>query len=265
MKVSTSYPPGEGGNILHYAKRKLLLFEHRHDELEFDLVVRGSGEYIVDDVRRTIRQGDLAWLRPDQEHVLVKRSDDFEAWIVHVGQAVWSEARFNRSGLGASGAPFQVRRLGQEREVRLARLCQEIADCPAAARRDGIALLLALALGWSAEAEQPHGRHPAVALALELLRGAPGDPSPAALAHRAKVSERHLARLFHAEVGEPLRLWRQRRCLERAQAILRDDPHRDMAKVAVAAGFSSYLQFHRWCRRLSGRTPGQMAGDDVQH
>ncbi len=205
MKVCTPYPPGEGGNILHHAKRKLVLFEHRHDELELDLVVRGTGEYIVDDVRRTIRQGDLAWLRPDQEHVLVKRSDDFEAWIVHIGKSVWSNARYDLGGLGVEGDPFQVRRLGQEREVRLARLCQEVADCPAAARRDGLGLILAVALAWSTEAARPQGRHPAVALVLELLRGAPGDPSPTALAHRAGISERHLARLFHAEVGEPLR------------------------------------------------------------
>ena len=54
---------------------------HHHAELEFNLVTQGSGLYLLEQRKYEIRRGDLLWLFPAQEHVLVEQSPDFEMWI----------------------------------------------------------------------------------------------------------------------------------------------------------------------------------------
>ena len=54
---------------------------HAHDELELNLVARGSVTYVVDGRRTTFSQRDLFWLFPDQVHQLVDRSPDSQFYV----------------------------------------------------------------------------------------------------------------------------------------------------------------------------------------
>jgi len=55
---------------------------HHHAELELNLVTRGTGTYLLGNRHYRIRRGDLLWLFPAQEHVLIEQTPDFEMWIV---------------------------------------------------------------------------------------------------------------------------------------------------------------------------------------
>ena len=50
---------------------------HRHAELEFNLVTQGAGLYLLANRKYQIRRGDLLWLFPAQEHVLIGQTTRF--------------------------------------------------------------------------------------------------------------------------------------------------------------------------------------------
>src|ERR1700733_5448191 len=74
-------PTGLDGNVWRYANLAAANRRHRHAELELNLVTRGRGTYLLGANRYEIHRGDLLWLFPAQEHVLIEQSADFEMWI----------------------------------------------------------------------------------------------------------------------------------------------------------------------------------------
>ncbi|GLB65819.1 AraC family transcriptional regulator [Arthrobacter mangrovi] len=88
-----------------------------------------------------------------------------------------------------------------------------------------------------------------------------GDPAlcPAVVAAAVGVSERHLARIFAAENGEPPSQYILGRRLELARSILAD-PHKSMTPVGTIAGrtgFASQSYFSRAFKARFGVTPLQ--------
>src|SRR5579864_4894829 len=81
MRQQLHLPKSLDGNLWHYRQQGRANAMHHHAELEFNLVTQGSGLYLLDQRKYQIRRGDLLWLFPAQEHVLVEQSADFEMWI----------------------------------------------------------------------------------------------------------------------------------------------------------------------------------------
>jgi transcriptional regulator GlxA family with amidase domain len=103
----------------------------------------------------------------------------------------------------------------------------------------------------------PASHRPDVRAVVETIAVHPSsDLSVAALARRAGLSERHLARLFREETGttvadhvEQVRVEAARRLLESSDAGL--------DTVAQWCGFGTVETFHRAFRRRTGITPGE--------
>ena len=55
---------------------------HRHDELEVNLVLRGRGKYLLADRTYELSRCTQIWLFPEQNHVLLETSPDFEMWVL---------------------------------------------------------------------------------------------------------------------------------------------------------------------------------------
>src|SRR5215471_10756913 len=81
MRQLLKLPAGLDGNLWHYRQLGRTNAMHHHAELEFNLVTRGTGLYLLANRKYQIRRGDLLWLFPAQEHVLIEQSPDFEMWI----------------------------------------------------------------------------------------------------------------------------------------------------------------------------------------
>ncbi len=77
---------------------------HHHAELELNLVTRGTGTYLLGNRHYQIRRGDLLWLFPTQEHVLIEQTPDFEMWIV-----VFRRRLIKRSAIDPAALPLQQR------------------------------------------------------------------------------------------------------------------------------------------------------------
>lgn len=257
---------GKPGALWLYRARPPSETSHCHDELEFNLVVRGEVSYVVDGRRYDLQRRSLLWLFPAHEHLLVRPSPDTAMWI----------GVLRRSTLAAL-SPRLAATLGAERpagaihrrlEPAAAHWLHQLATAlerqrAPADRPDSDAfttgLLHLTASAWdaftapAAIAPEPGAQlHRAVAEAMRLLDA--GDERPLPLLARVVGLERSvLSRRFRRDTGLTLAEYRTRCRLERYTALA--DGRRTLLDAALAAGFGSYAQFHRVFRRVHGRSP----------
>jgi AraC-like DNA-binding protein len=263
MRQHLHLPPEWDGNLWHYRHHGRTNAMHHHAELEFNLVTRGAGLYLLDNRKYRICRGDLLWLFPAQEHVLVEQTPDFEMWIgVFKPKAVKrittdANAQVLRQ---ADPAGEYCRRLPRGALLRLDELFAEVA---AAHDRSGFfnaGLGYALLGAWQHfehAADVPvHDVHPAVEKAARLSRDETTALGLDELARRSGLSPARLSRLFKQQTGVALVDFRNRQRIERFLQLYGTGQRRTMLDAALAAGFGSYPQFHRVFKRIIGCSPG---------
>jgi len=262
MRQHLDLPPQWDGRLWHYRRHGRNAM-HRHAELEFNLVTRGAGLYLLANRKYRIRRGDLLWLFPAQEHVLIEQTPDFEMWIgVCKPRAVRRIATdANAQVLRQADPPGEYcRRLTQDV---LARLDGLFADVAAAHDRPGLfnaGLNYALLNAWQHfehAAEVPvRDVHPAVEKAARLIRDETTTLSLDELARRAGLSSNRLSRLFKQQTGIALVDFRNRQRIEQFLQIYGTGQRLTMLEAALESGFGSYPQFHRVFKRVIGCSPG---------
>ena len=263
MRQWLHLPAAWEGNLWHYRNQGRTHARHHHAELEFNLVIQGTGLYLLANRKYQIRRGDLLWLFPAQEHVLIEQTLDFEMWI-----GVFKPRLVRRL---ATDAPAQVlrqaappgdhcRRLPRDGFVQLDALLREVA---AAREQPGLfnaGLGYALLRAWQQfehAAEVPvRDVHPAVEKAARLIHEAGATLSLPELAARAGLSPARLSRLFKQQTGVALVDFRNRQRVERFLGLYGAGQRLTTLEAALAAGFGSYPQFHRVFKRVTGRSPG---------
>lgn len=262
MRQRLHLPPSLDGNVWRYSNLASANSRHTHAELELNLVTRGLGIYLIGNRRFQIRRGDLLWLFPSQEHVLIEQSPEFRMWI-----AVFRRRAIRRAATDASARPLLrtefpgevCRSLTQQDLHRLENLFGEIA----ATDQPG---LLNAGLGWAllrawqsfqSAADVPfRDVHPAVERASRLIRDGEAALSMTNLARRAGLSPARLSRLFHEQTGFTLVEFRNRLRIERFLELYGTGVRQTMLEAALEAGFGSYPQFHRVFTRVMGCAPG---------
>jgi AraC-like DNA-binding protein len=234
---------------------------HRHDELELNLVVRGTATYQVGSRLHGIQRGSLLWLFPGQDHVVLDKSDDYTVWIVY-----WRASLIRQVSTGdptlailASSDPsgWFCRRIGNAEVKRLDQLLRELesAASPALVHHG---LAYALTLAWSlfsaGQEDAPMASlHPAVQRAARIVSTGQELSLPA-MAQSCGLSPARLSSLFSTQMGIPLSAYRNQRRLERF--LVEHDPRSgNLLASALSAGFGSYSQFHRQFTRLMGISP----------
>ncbi|MEY4385185.1 MAG: hypothetical protein RLY20_468 [Verrucomicrobiota bacterium] len=264
MRQKLQLPKALAGNLWHYRNHGRANAMHHHAELEFNLVTQGSGLYLLEHRRYEIRRGDLCWLFPAQEHVLVNTSPDFEMWVgVCKPKLVKSVATDANAAtlLTQNPAGEYCRRLGQPAFTRLERL---LIDVAAAHQQPGLfnaGLAYALLSAWR-EYEQAadvplQDVHPAVEKVARLVRDNPDGSRLEELARQAGLSTHRLSRLFKQQTGIALVEFRNRQRVEKFLEIYGAGQRVTILDAALAAGFGSYPQFHRVFKRVTGRSPGK--------
>jgi AraC-like DNA-binding protein len=256
-------PAGRVGLVWRHEPRGRLHHWHRHDEPEYNLVVRGTARYLLSDRRYDLGPGCLVWLFPEQEHLLVDLSPDLVMWIgIHrpkpLDRAIGDGA--NRGLKERDPAGHFSRLLAPEDAAFLARLSEDLAG----ATDNGLAnsgLTFLFLTAWERflrASDLPAGPklHPAVERAAALLAEDPG-ADLGAVAVGAGLSQWRLSRLFHQQVGQTLVAFRARRRVQRFLNLRREQPERTMLALALDAGFGSYAQFHRAFRSAMGVGPGR--------
>lgn len=252
------------GRVWRYGNPASANRRHSHSELELNLVTQGRGVYLLGSRRYEIRRGDLLWLFPAQDHVLIEQSGDFRMWI-----GVFRRRAIRRVATDAFARPLlrtqcdrdACRRLAQEAMRRLEGLLNELD----AAREEpglynaGLGYLLVSAWRCFEEASMVPVRdlHPAVERASRLIRDGLGSESLARLSRGAGLSTGRLSRLFREQTGTTMVDFRNRQRLERFFDIYGTGQRHTILDAALEAGFGSYPQFHRVFRKVKGYSPGK--------
>jgi AraC-like DNA-binding protein len=262
MRQHLDLPRAWDGDLWHYANLGRTHAMHHHAELEFNLVISGEGLYLLGKRRYQIRPGDLLWLFPAQEHVLIGQTTDFEMWIgVVKPQAVRKIASDDQTEVLLQVDPEGefCRRLNKEDTSQLENLFAEVVrghDKPA---YYNAGLAYALMQAWRLFERAPDvpnsDVHPAVEKAAQLIRTERSGLSLAELAGRVGLSSARLSRLFKEQTGVTLVAFRNRQRIESFLRLYGGGQRLKMFDAALQAGFGSYPQFHRVFRRIVGCSP----------
>ena len=262
MRQQLKLPKPLDGHLWHYRNLGRANAMHHHAELEFNLVTSGSGLYLLENRKYEIRRGDLLWLFPAQEHVLVEQSADFEMWIsVMKPQTVQRIATDDGAKILRQKNPAGefCRRLPQPALVRLEKM---FSDIVVTANQPGLfntGLAYAFLNTWQqfrqADDVPVRDVHPAVEKAARLIRHESNLLSLEKLASRAGLSAHRLSRLFKQQTGVALVDFRNRQRVERFMEIYGTGQRHTMLDAALEAGFGSYAQFHRIFKRMTGSSP----------
>jgi len=226
---------------------------HRHDELEVNLCTRGKAVYLVDDKRYDLRRGTQIWLFPEQNHLLLDRSSDYEMWIL-----VWKDRLLknictthpSKPLLSPKAPPDFCKPLPEHQTARLNLLFQEVRDSKADLARFNCGLGYCALVSWAIHAADQRitpsfDIHPAVEKAARLLQDEQHAVGLDELAKRAGLSPSRLSRLFKEQTGVSLVDYRNKQRLQRFFSLYQQGRRKNMMAAALEAGFGSYPQFHR--------------------
>ena len=264
MKETLNIPPGLEGAVWFHMHRGYVHFLHRHEELEVNLIVQGTATYLVDDRRYMLARNTQIWLFPDQEHLLLDASPDYQMFIlVFSGSLVRRHCRdtFYRPLTKRDPGHF-CKPLQEHQSARLKLLFQELIDTSADAPRFNSGLGYALLSSWSAQKADERitpsfDIHPAVERAARLIHDETEPIGIERLGEMAGLSASRLSRLFKEQTGVSLVEYRNKQRMKRFVALYGQGRRISMMDAALSAGFGSYPQFHRVFKHLMGCGPAE--------
>ena len=238
---------------------------HRHTELEVNLVVQGTASYLLEDIRYELRPNSLVWLFPEQNHILIDQSTDFQMWI-----GVFKPELVGRVSTGPANRPLQegnpagnfCKQLDLTRSRRLSGLFKELQEGREDTPRYNAGLGYLLLLSWEAhlatsQLVSSSLVHPAVKQAIQVIQHVDASIGVQDLANEVGLSASRLSHLFKEQTGLSLVEFQNNHCLKRFLELHDDDPSITMLDAALQAGFGSYPQFYRVFKRLTGYNPAQ--------
>jgi AraC-like DNA-binding protein len=240
--------------------------------------------------RYTCPAGTLLWLFPQQEHQLVDRSSSAQHYVAVFkppfirrvcstpAYTGLKNARRQSEGIlhtMLSSQSFHLVRnamdsimegsLDNELLNREAGFGVDSDFCYQHTDPDGLnaGLHYLMTLCWRLQNKHPAGEcavelHPSVRRAIRLLSEGEWAGSLSALAARCKISDAHLSRLFHQQVGVPLNHYRNSLRMARFWEELKSSPNANVTEIAYAAGFGSYSQFYNLFVEDHGQGPREI-------
>ncbi|MEX1368814.1 MAG: AraC family transcriptional regulator [Nannocystaceae bacterium] len=275
---------GFGFSVYHArgAASRAPLAPHFHDEYLVSAQIRGDEQVHVGGTLHRFREGDVAFINPEQVHTGNARGDDIEYVSLYVDRQLVHRLA---EDLGAPNhqPEFTSLRASRHRDlvgamVELLALVQrrdQIARGGAAPAEPATALEIEGALHqvlvWAFEGFSnlriPRLRstarigHRKIARVLDYLRqlapnASPDEASLDRLAAHAQLSKYHFVRQFQRSVGMTPGAYLRRRRLCHAAQLLRRRPD-PIVDIAVAVGFADHPSFSRAFARHMGMTPSQ--------
>ena len=255
--------PGHQGSIWRHRQWPPMSIAHWHEELELNIVLKGTAAYLVGRNRVDLAPNVLLWLFPEPEHILIDQSPDFEMWILVFRPALLQQVCNEPDTvilLEHIPEGLFCRRLSQPMLQRLGNLCQEMLQAQGETTRFNLGLGFLLLSAWSAyqKANEPamvKGIHPAVAQTVHLIMNDLEEDALPELAQRVGLSPSRLSRLFQQQTGMSLTDFRNQVRVRRVTQMVDEQPVTTLLEIALQAGFGSYAQFHRVFKQVMGVSP----------
>jgi len=263
MKAVLAIPVTRQGVVSKASAPLTMKSSHCHNELEFNLVLRGNAGYMLENRRYSLGPDMVVWLFPSQEHILLECSNDFEMWIVVFSPDLLRQVcRSPSYQILLEGNPpgYFCKRIASAQTAELDRVLANLAGSETDSVLMNTGLAYGLALAWSmysATSEIPPNAdlHRAVENAVYLLKKNPLMANLETLASRAGLSPGRLSRLFKQQMGMSMVQFRNRLRIERFLRLYQKGRRINIMQAALEAGFGSYPQFHREFVRIMGCNP----------
>lgn len=267
MKQNLLLPKSHHGALWFYDRRPYPMRAHQHDELECNLVVRGSGAYLINGRKIAINRNAILWLFPGQDHILLEQSPDFAMWILLMKPDYLRQicTDIQTSLLLEANPPGNFCRYLADRQAqKLWEACQEIAATEDQLAYFNAGLAYALLSAWAAFQQASalslgQDVHPSVEKAARLIHDGVKDDDLTALAQRVGLSPQRLSRLFKQQTDVSITDFRNNCRLERFLDLYEYGQTRTMLDAALEAGFGSYAQFYRVFKKKTGIAPATYA------
>lgn len=275
MKETLNIPSHHHGR-LWYCNTAVLDHPHRHEELECNVVINGRCTYLLHNRRVELQPNTIFWLFPDQEHLILDRTDDFEMWIIVLKPIPLHHlcSQSQHHTLLARNPPGNfLRHLETAVHQKLLLQCHEIAAHEAEPSLFNAGLGYLLLSIWAAFQNGSdvalHGPiSPPIGHIVKQIHA--GHDDLQTLAQSVTLSPETVSRQFKRQTGVSLIDFRNRCRIERFLRLYEGGEAETMLMAALEAGFGSYAQFYRVFTQRMGRTPaaykrGLKRGDDFTH
>ena len=268
MKEKLFLPQNLKGDLWLYNKERFLdlsfqSFVHRHDELELNMVTRGWGTYLLNNRKVELVPNSILWLFPEQEHLLLKKSLDFEMWILVVKPDYLRAICTDRDSLilleGNPGGDF-CRSLTSTAFQKIAGICKDTLLLKKDLALFNISMGYIMLSAWAAYLKASttgleKNILPVVDKVTRLIVDGAGKDDLTFLAREVGLSATSLSRLFKRQMGISLTAFRNRCRVEQFLDLYGDGQGRTMLDACLDAGFGSYAQFYRVFKQTMGGNP----------
>ncbi len=263
MKQNLLLPPNHHGALWFYDKRPFSVRTHKHDELECNLVVRGSGTYLINGRKIEIATHSILWLFPGQDHILLEQSPDFAMWILLIKPDYLHQVCTDdqTSTLLQDNPPGNFSRyLTDQQAKKLWENCQEVVAVEKQLSFFNVGLGYILLSAWlmyqkASALSLGEFVHPSVEKTVQLINDGLKSDDLTTLAQKVGLSPHRLSRLFKQQTNVSLTDFRNNCRLERFLDLYQYGQSMTMLDAALLAGFGSYAQFYRVFKQITGIAP----------
>ncbi|MDC7241683.1 MAG: helix-turn-helix transcriptional regulator [Spirochaetales bacterium] len=264
-------PAGRSGSIRKFSdyRGSRVYRQHNHRELELNLVMGGTLEYIIRGEKVTLEEGSILWLFPGQRHGAARFSENFDMLIaLFTPQLVQSACAVpDHRLLAENPESVLIKRLDSEEHRKLIDLFSDIREQADEKELYNTGLEYALLRTWQSYEQAEVNRqnkklHPSVLKMISLMT-ASRRPNPE-LAVESGISYSRLSHLFKEQTGQSMGEFRDRLQVEHCCELLQKAPYRTIWNCADEAGFGSYAQFYRVFRKITGKSPGSYRREEIR-
>ena len=264
---------------------------HHHKELEMNIIIKGSAEYILSDQIYELTPGNIVWLFPGQEHQLIKTDPNFEMYVVVFKEALFKntlslDEKYNVLSEQNPEGSF-CRRVSLSSIEKLERVCKSLCElnekdimAPAyyyAGQAFGFernseyyhsdpvllnaGLSYLMTIGWhlfitEGAEEKEEVLNSSVQKATYLLQNfLEKDYSLTDLSIEIGISPSRLSRLFNEQIGLSIVDYKNKLKLDHLMDYIKKNPEYSLSEACYMVGFGSYSQFYKTFKQTFGISP----------
>ena len=284
----------QGFLFLYDAKdhQRIMLSPHHHKELEMNIIIRGSGEYILANQWYQLNAGHIVWLFPGQEHQLSRTDANFQMYVIVFKEELFQNILLlkEKYSLLTQKNPIGsfCRKVSLSSIEKLKKVCESLSALniqkevmPPAYYYAGQAfgfkqnseylhadpvllnagLSYLMTIGWhlfvtEGSEEKRKTLNPSVEQAINLLRASTDkDYGLSELALECGISSSRLSRLFNKQMGVSIVDYKNKLKLDKFMDFVKNNPDFSISEACYSAGFGSYPQFYKIFRQSFGISP----------
>ncbi len=284
----------QGFILLYDSKthKRCMSTPHHHKELELNIVIRGSAEYVLKNQRYLLTSGSLVWLFPGQEHMLSKTDENFEMYVIVFEEDLFKNKNLLKDKYNILSEPDPqgtfCRKISMPSIRKLKGVCESL--CEINAKQDVVSpahfyagqafgfqknsiylhedpvilnagLSYLMTISWhlfitEGAEEKKEVLHSLVEKAIHLLKSFPEkEYGLMDLSIECGISSSRLSRLFNEQIGLSIVDYKNRLKLEQLIQYMQSNPEYSLCEACYMVGFGSYSQFYKTFKNTYGISP----------